>query len=100
MKPRIELHKILIDILGSKNVYYQSPINLSYPCIVYEKSGYDIDYADNTLYRGMTHYTVKLISKNPDMDTVINKLLEMNYCSFNRRYVSDNLYHDVFDLYY
>ncbi len=100
MKPRIELHTKLKEILGNNNVYYQSPVKLSYPCIIYEKSGYDVDYANNNLYRNMVHYTIKFISKNPDSEDIAESLMRLGFCSFNRRYVSDNLYHDVFDLYY
>lgn len=100
MRPRIELHKELLKIMGNSNVYYQSPVKLSYPCIVYEKSGYDIDYANNSMYKSMVHYTLKLIGKEPDTDEICEKIMNLGICSFNRRYVSDNLYHDVFDLYY
>ena len=40
-----------------------------------------------------------VIDKKPDNE-VINKLLELPYCSYDRQYVADNLYHDVFTLYY
>ena len=40
MGNRLELHEILVDALGSRNVYYQPPenIKITYPAIVYSKT--------------------------------------------------------------
>lgn len=100
MQSRISLQKKLKEILGSSNVYYVSPTKVTYPCIIYDRSTYDITHADNTIYKKLVHYTVQFITKDADAEETIGKLLELPYCSFNRQYVSDNLYHCVFDLYY
>ena len=36
---RLQLHEILVGILGNENVYFQPPANLvmQYPCIRYER---------------------------------------------------------------
>lgn len=101
-KKRTELSPILRSILGSNNVYFQSPAphKLTYPCIVYEISSRNVNYADNTRYKDMNQYTVTLIGKDPDNDEYIDQLLDLPYCSFDRRFVSDNLYHDVFNLFF
>ena len=101
MGTRIDLHEILCTILGSRNVYFQPPasIQMKYPAIVYEFDHVHGPQADNKLYLKDRRYAVKYISRNPD-NTVIDDLLELPYCSFDRRFENDNLYHDCFDLYF
>ena len=98
---RRELHQILVDILGSSNVYFQPPesVKLNYPCIVYSRDNIRITYADNRNYREKTRYQITYISKDPDDTAVTRKLREMKYCTFNRHYPADNLYHDVYLIY-
>lgn len=102
MASRFNLHEILVSILGSRNVYYQPPesAKLSYPCIIYEKEGNHSLRADDKKYVGRKRYSVKVISKDPDND-LADKIEEaFDYCSFDRRYINDNLYHDSLDLFY
>lgn len=103
MTGRLSLHKILEDILESKNVYFQPPSNLrmKYPCIVYNMSKIKTIKADNRFYGRTNEYTLKYIHRPEDVDTpVITKILELPMCVHDRRYTSDNLYHDVFTLYF
>ena len=106
MRQRTDLSAIFREILGTKykkyKVYFQPPASqkMEYPCIRYEKTNYSTDYADDLIYRKNTHYTVTLIGFDPDNDDLIDRLLQLQYWSFDRRYIADNLYHDVFDLYY
>lgn len=100
MKSRISLHKILKEILGTNNVYYQAPTKMVYPCIMYERSAFDTEYANDKKYKNLTHYTVYYITTNQDCEEMLNKLNDLDYCTLNRQYVSDNLYHCVFDLFY
>ena len=99
---RTDLSPIFKQILGSNNVFFQAPPTnqLKYPCILYFRDQRNVDHADNLKYRDHAHYTVTLIGRDPDNDSIVDALLELQYCSFDRRYVTDNLYHDVFDLYY
>lgn len=98
---REELQSKLEELLGSKNVYYQTPASvlMKYPAIRYSKRNIDIKYADDIKYSGMTCYEIVVIAKSPD-HPVIEKLLELPYCSYDRPYVSDNLNHDSLTLYY
>jgi len=98
---RQELQKVLEDILGSKNVYYQPPesVKMSYPAIVYSRSDIWGNSADDTNYISTFAYTVTVIAKDPDNE-VVDKVQLLPLCSFNRHYTSDNLNHDVFTLYY
>lgn len=106
MRNRTDLSPVFKRILASKydryKVYFQPPAGqkIEYPCIIYQKSNYSTDYADNLIYRKHTHYIVTLIGFDADNEELIDQLLALRYCSFDRRFISDNLYHDVFDLYY
>ena len=101
MKTRIELQSKLEELLGSKHVYYQPPENLKleYPAIVYSKDKIEIDHADNSNYIKNCRYTLIVIDKKPD-NPVIDKLLELPHCAYDRPYKSNNLNHDVLRLYY
>lgn len=101
MGTRLELHGIFVKLLGNESVYYDPPetIKLSYPAIVYSKADIDIDKADDVNYRKKTRYDFIVIDRHPD-NPVIDKLLELPYCSYDRAYVSDNLHHDSLIIYY
>lgn len=99
---RRELSPIFREILGNNNVYFQSPGQnlLKYPCIIYEFTTRDNRFANDHIYKDKGRYTITLICSNPDNDELIDKILELPYCSHDRRFISENLYHDVFDLFY
>lgn len=101
MDRRLELHEILCDILGSRNVYYQPPesVKMSYPAIVYERSNIDNKFANNGVYMQSPGYTITVIDKDPDSE-IVTKISKLQTCRFNRHFTSDNLNHDVFTLYY
>lgn len=101
MAPRTELHEKLVEILGSRNVYYQPPSNIKmkFPAIEYHLSKIDPLHADNDAYLFHTSYDLTLIEKVPDSD-IISKLLRLPYCSFDRSFISDNLHHYTFTLFY
>lgn len=95
------LHEILCGLLESRNAYYQPPINteMVYPAIRYSRKDIEGKYADNKIYSRMTCYELIVICGTPD-HPVIEKILELPYCSYDRHYVSDKLNHDVFTLYF
>lgn len=99
-RTRDDLRVKLVAALGSDKVYYQPPGRLEYPCIVYDKADYNIKYANDKKYFKKVLYTVTFIHKDPDDLTVIDNLLDFDYCDFDRRFISDNLYHDVFNIYW
>lgn len=101
MSTRVELQNKLEELLGSKHVYYQPPesIKMEYPAIVYSKSYIETQFADNKAYSIAKSYEVIVIDKKPD-NPVIEKLLALPYCIFDRHYKSDNLNHDVLTIYY
>lgn len=101
MGTRLDLHEILKDILGSANVYYQPPesVKIVYPCIVYERVTIDIKHASNKPYLHKKRYKVTLIDKNPD-SLILDKLLSLPMCTFDRHFTADNLNHDSLNIYF
>ena len=100
MASRLELHKTLCDILGSRNVYYQPPasVNMKYPAIRYDLQGYKKVYANAGAYRLLPSYKLTLIDTNPDSPYVA-RILALPYCQFDRSYPADNLNHFIFTLF-
>jgi hypothetical protein len=101
MDRRQKLQEILKNILGSDKVYFQPPSNtkLEYPCIIYERSDIDVTYADNIPYGTKVRYSITLIGRSPE-NPIVNEILKIPYCSYDRFFISDNLNHDTFSLYY
>lgn len=101
MDRRIELHALLCNILGSKNVYYQPPdgLKMSYPCIVYERERIETEHANNSPYFHHDRYSITSIDRDPESLTP-RKLSDLPMCTHNRHFVNDNLHHEVFTLYY
>lgn len=101
MASRLDLQSKLEELLGSGNVYFQPPasIRMNYPAIRYSTKNIESRFANDAAYSLLRCYEIIVISKTPDLP-VINKLLRLPYCSFDRPYKADNLYHDVFTLYY
>lgn len=101
MASRLELQSKLEELLGSRNVYYQSPKGtmMRYPAIVYSRKDIQVNHADDSMYKKRNCYELIVIDNDSD-NPVIEVLLGLPYCSFDREYKSDNLYHDVLTLYY
>lgn len=97
---RYELNSRLEEILGSSNVYYQPPENLKlrYPCIIYDWDGQNDKFANNGNYNSIRRYSIMVVEKEPDSD-IPDKVAQLPLCSFNRRYINDNLYHTVYSIY-
>jgi hypothetical protein len=101
MAPRLELHAILVNILGSNNVYFQPPasIQLQYPCIVYKRDNGVTLHADDKPYMLSTRYQITVIDRNPDSE-IPAAIGALPMCIFDRFYTADNLNHDVYKLYF
>lgn len=102
MTSRLSLHEELCTILDNRNAYFQPPesTKMKYPCIRYSVSGVDVKRANDGRYFTKLQYEVIAISKNPD-DDIREKILEhFPMCRFDRTYIADNLYHNVFTIYY
>ena len=101
MDRRLKLHDELLSIFN-QNVYYQPPesIKLSYPCLIYELSSGQKNSADNLLYLFTRRYTCTYITRDSEHDLIEKVLMHFRHASYDRRFVTDNLYHDVFTIYY
>ena len=101
MGQRVDFQTLLETVLGSKNVYFQPPSNISmqYPCIVYKRVKPVTRHANNLLYFNKQCYMVTYIDRNPDSE-VANALSQLPLSGFSRQFTSDNLNHDVYDIYF
>lgn len=98
---RLELHEILVDALGSRNVYFQPPasIVMQYSGIEYHRERANVTFADNSIYLFKQRYMVTLMTVDPD-SPVFFKLISLPLASHERSYAVDDLNHDVFNLYF
>jgi len=101
MAPRRDLQDVLVELLGSDNVYFQPPpsIGMKYPCVVYQRDFTNTLFADNKPYKNRKRYQVTIIDPDPDGDTA-DKVAELPMCLFARFFTSDNLNHDVYNLFF
>lgn len=100
--PRTQLQAELEAILGSRNVYFQRPgtTQMTYPSIVYKLDNKKDNRANNKRYLTYNRYSVEVISPK-STNTIADEILEhFAHSSFDRRFVSDNLYHDAVTLYF
>lgn len=96
-----ELQRTFEELLESRNVYYNPPasVHMRYDAIVFKRSRIVNVTANNSVYRQMYPYEVTVITTDPDAP-IIDKISRLPYCSFDRSFVSDKLYHNVFTLYH
>lgn len=102
MARRLQLQAELEELLGSRNVYFQPPESkkLKYDCIIYNRDNVASTKADNHNYLNVNRYNVMFLSRDPDNEMPTKILEHFEYCTYSRHYVADNIYHDVFTLYY
>ncbi len=82
-------------------MYYQPPasIFIKYPAIVYSRYYIENTFANNCVYLQATAYQVTVIDEDPYSE-IVKKVSKLPMCNFDRHFVSDNLNHDVFTLYF
>jgi len=99
MASRLKLHEVLVELLGSTNVYYQPPstVTMKYPAIVYSRDGIGSKYANNNVYGTAVIYGIIVIDKNPD-SLIPGKVALMPTAKHNSNYISNNLNHDAFTI--
>jgi hypothetical protein len=101
MAPRLELHTILVGLLGNGNVYFQPPstVQMKYPCIVYGRDDAETDFADNRPYGVKVRYKVTVIDRDPDSEIPM-KVAMLPTCTFVTWFTVDKLNHDVYQLFF
>lgn len=101
MSNRLDLHEMLCEILGSRNVYFQPPesVRLTYPAIIYKRSNIRNRFADNRVYMQGDSYAITVITSDPDSD-IVRTISNLPKCRYDRGFVADNLYHTEFTLSY
>ena len=102
MAPRLDLHAILVEALGTTHVYFQPPANvqMQYPCIVYNREINAVTkFADNLPYSYTKRYLVTVIDRDPNSQ-VPDKIAALKACIFLRFFTANDLNHDVFHIYF
>lgn len=107
MANRIDLQQELQSLIGQRadgkqNVYFQPPesIKLNYPCIVYTRGTGDTKYAEDRPYKFTNRYILTFITTDPDASLIEKLAMAFKMISHVRYFVSDNLYHSVYELYW
>lgn len=73
---------------------------MDYPAIKYTREHISTRASTNSSdYLNDNKYQLTVISRKPD-NPVIDKLLTLPYCSYDRHYVSENLHHDILTIYF
>jgi hypothetical protein len=101
-RTRADFHAILQGIVGAENkVYFQPPekSKMTYPCIVYSLADLDSEYADDIPYSIKIKYRVILIQELP-VGAAIMSLAKLEASRFQSSYISDNLNHYAYSIYY
>ena len=72
MASRLELHEILCEILGSRNVYFNPPesLKMQYPAIVYSRKSIDNLHANDAVYKQSAAYELTVIDYDSESEIV------------------------------
>jgi hypothetical protein len=102
MANRLDLQAMFEEILGSRNVYFNTPetVKMQYDAIRYELAGKHVKHANNRMYIFTNQYDGVVITRDPDTTIPDAILSHFEMCSFGRPYIADNLNHYPFTLYF
>lgn len=95
---RLLLQTELESILGSDQVFFQPPdnVSLTYPCIVYSWSKGSTMHADSRPYLFVPLYDITVIEKDPECPISVRVGKTLRGASYDRGWIIDNLYHNNF----
>ena len=101
MTRRQKLHTEL-KALGARKTLFQPPpdVLLEYPAIIYTRKSTYTMAADNKNYTGTTYYQIEVIDPDPDSTLVAALLDKFQMIKHVNNFKTNNLNHDVFNLYY
>lgn len=102
------LNDIFCEILGSPfldgedHCYFEPPTDkqLRYPCIIYNYTNDDDNFADNIHYMSFKRYTVTIIDEDPDSKIPDRFKETFTYYTSDRNFATEGLSHFVFTLFY
>lgn len=96
---RLELHELLAELLGSRNVYYQPPesVRMIYPAIKYSRDDIQNTFANNNVYTQQYAYEITVIDEDPDSE-IVDKISKLPTARFERHYTFDDLNHDIYKI--
>lgn len=100
MRDRKEFDAELREVLGLK-LYYTPPenIKMEVPCCIYTTEDIATSRADDSHYIRNIRYSLTIIHKDSKLDYGMKIMDAFPTSSFDRRFVSDGMYHDVFTIY-
>ena len=101
-KPRSELNAKFKEILGNNNVYFQPPesVKLKYDCIIYKDITPFLRRANNFVYILQHKYQIHYVTSNPTSPIVDQMLHKFQLIDRVNDFVSDGLYHYIYELYF
>lgn len=99
MAQRLDLQTLLETF--TPHVYFQPPTNsqMVYPCILYTLDDIKIIRADNKPYSSTREYLVTVVDKDPD-SALPGMVSALPMCEFARFYITENLNHFAFTLFF
>lgn len=97
-----ELRALLQEVLGYVNIYYEpdESTRMKYDAIVYKQMTMKIMYANDRTYNATDCYQVIAVSRDPD--SPLPRAIQMRFpmCAPSTKYMSENLYHFPFTIYF
>ena len=101
MGSRLDFQTLLESLGDGVTVYFQPPpdVQMVYPAIVYNRDYLATEFADNAPYSTEFRWQVTLIDANPD-SPLHTKLAAMPKMTYIRHYISENLNHDIYNIYF
>ena len=99
---RAEFRDKLREFIGSDNTYFCPPetVKMTYPCVVYTPESPFVRRANNSPYKFQNAYSVTFISKDPEWIKPEEVLNAFKFCHWEREFISDQLKHWVFRIFY
>jgi len=72
---------------------------MEYPCILYKLDNRESRHANNAPYQKSKRYQLTVMDQD-GLSLIPEAVHDLPRCSFERRFVVGQLYHDVFNLYF
>ena len=101
MKRKNDIGKLLHTLPVQDEIHFQpsESVKLKYPCILYEFDGYRDFHGDDGRHIVRESFTVTHIYKDPTQNLRETIRSLFSYVRFDRVFIADNLYHDVYSVY-